>query len=190
MARRVKFVSEGSGLDVQLELRLPGHPYAALVAADWPRARAAYVVAAPTFGAYAFMQRGLADELDRADLGALTAALGLARSQHVPITTTLVTFDLDGPTHWSEPTTDRPTDMPIATWTLAVERLLSFDHAERAREDTERSRFRATFDRRAMKLLPSMCRQVTDPAIDQSLPLTHKISQGTVQLKRGGPPQG
>ena len=87
MARKMKFVSKGSGLPVQLQLREPGHHYANLVAADWPEARSAHVVVASMFGAYAFMQADLAHELERADLGAVTAALGRARKVLWPIAT-------------------------------------------------------------------------------------------------------
>lgn len=185
MARRVKFISKGSGLDVQLELRKPGDPYAALVAADWPEDRTVHVVAAPTFGAYAFMQRDLADELDGPDLGAVTSALGMARVEPRPITRIDVEFPLEGPVQWSEPTSQPPTGMPQEAWAQVVERLHDFDHAQRERQDTERTKFRSSFERRATKLLPSMCGDQRAPAISRTKSLTHKIWQGTVQLKRG-----
>lgn len=184
LSRRVKFVSKGSGLPVQLQLRQPGHPYAALVGADWPETRSAYVITAPTYGAYAFMQRDLADELERVDLGALTRALGAARSRPGPITTTVVAFEADGRVQTSGPSPNRPSNMPEETWAQVVDHLESFDRAGRDEENAERAAFRASFDESADRLLPSMSRQPSDPPLDQSEPLSHKVWRGNILLKR------
>lgn len=190
MASRAKFISKGSGLPVQLVLRKPGPVYAALVAADWPEARTAYVVAGSHFGAYAFMQRDLADELDRTDLQALTAAVGGARARNMPVASIAVTFALEEPVQFAELTTDRPANMPEEVWALVVERLKSPEQAERDREGTKRSKFQKSFNARAAELLPSMTRQPSDPPIDQRQPLVHKIFRGNVLLKRGEQPVG